>query len=59
MAYVGASATTGTITATATGDTAIAASTVTLVGTYVPATGQVTWVCGGTIAAKYMPSSCR
>ena len=59
VAYVGASATTGTITATATGDTAIAGSTVTLVGTYVAATGQVTWVCGGTILPKYMPSSCR
>ncbi len=59
VAYESSSTATGTITATATGDTAIAASTVTLIGTYVTATGQVTWVCGGTIDPKYMPSSCR
>ena len=59
VAYVGTDATTGTITATATGDAAITGSTVTLTGTYVTATGQVTWVCRGSIQSKYMPSSCR
>lgn len=33
--------------------------TITLTGTYVTATGQVTWTCGGTIAAKFRPSSCK
>ena len=59
VAYVGTDATTGTITATARGDAAITGSTVTLIGTYGSTTGQVTWVCGGNIEAKYMPSSCR
>ena len=47
------------VTATATGDAAITGSTVTLTPTYVTATGQVTWVCAGTILAKYRPSSCQ
>jgi type IV pilus assembly protein PilA len=49
----------GVITATARGDDAISASTITLTGTYSSTTGQVTWVCSGTIAAKYRPSSCK
>ncbi len=58
VAYANASsATSGTITATAAGDTAITGSTITMVGTY--ASGQVTWVCGGTILGKYRPSSCK
>ena len=55
--YTYTDATTGTITALARGDTAITGSTITMVGTY--ASGQVTWVCGGSIAAKYRPSSCK
>ena len=57
--YTSGGTTTGVITATAKGDSAITGSTVTLTGTYVTATGQVTWVCAGNIQSKYMPSSCR
>jgi type IV pilus assembly protein PilA len=46
-----------TITATARGDSNIDTSTITMTGTY--SGGQMTWVCGGTIAAKYRPSSCK
>jgi type IV pilus assembly protein PilA len=49
---------TGVVTATAQGDTAITGSTITMTGTYAT-NGQVTWVCGGTIAAKYRPASCK
>jgi type IV pilus assembly protein PilA len=51
------SGTNGVITATATGDTNISGSNITMTGTYV--SGQVTWVCGGTINVKYRPSSCK
>lgn len=47
----------GIITATATGDSAITGSTITMSGTF--ASGQVTWTCGGTILAKYRPASCK
>ena len=33
--------------------------TITLTGTYVASTGQVTWVCGGTMPAKFRPASCK
>ena len=49
---------TGVITATATGDTAITGSTITLT----PANagnGVLNWTCGGTILAKYRPASCK
>jgi type IV pilus assembly protein PilA len=60
VAYAGASSTSGTITATAsTKEAAISGSTITLAGTFDTSTGQVSWVCGGTIAPKYMPSSCK
>jgi type IV pilus assembly protein PilA len=59
VAYAATSSTVGVITATASGDAAITNSTITLTGTFSTATGQVTWVCGGTIADKYRPSSCR
>ncbi|MFZ4478321.1 MAG: pilin [Rhodoferax sp.] len=45
------------ITATAAGDSAITGSTITLTPTLT--SGQVTWVCSGTIAAKYRPASCQ
>ena len=48
----------GIITATATGDPKISSSTITMTGT-MSSTGQVTWVCDGTILAKYRPSSCK
>jgi type IV pilus assembly protein PilA len=59
VAYVGTDDTTGVITATATGDTNIDGGTITLTGTYTASTGQVDWVCSGTIQAKYRPSSCK
>ncbi|MGD9788322.1 MAG: pilin [Sulfuricellaceae bacterium] len=51
---------TGTVTATAQGfnDANIDTKTITLTGT-LQSNGQVTWVCGGTIPAKYRPASCK
>ena len=45
-------------------DTRFADKTLTLTGTYTPATGQLTWVCaaptgGAGIEAKYLPASCK
>jgi type IV pilus assembly protein PilA len=51
----------GVITATATaavGGTVAAGDTVTLTGTKA-ANGQVDWDCGGTVPAKYRPSTCQ
>jgi type IV pilus assembly protein PilA len=49
----------GVITATAQGDTNIQDKTLFMTGS-LASNGQVTWVCGGgTIAAKYLPSSCK
>jgi type IV pilus assembly protein PilA len=49
----------GVITATATAAEAeISGETITLTGT-ARTNGQVTWVCGGTIDAKYRPASCQ
>ena len=59
VAYAFVSTAQGVITATAQGDAAITGSTVTLTGNFNSTTGQVIWTCGGTILAKYMPSSCR
>ena len=59
VAYTQTSSAVGVITATATGDTNIAGSTVLLTGNYTASTGQVDWVCTGTILAKYLPSSCK
>ena len=59
VAYTSTATTTGVITATATGDTNINASTITLTGTFNTSTGQVTWVCDGTIVSKFRPSSCQ
>ena len=50
----------GVITATAKAFGPVTAGqTITLTGTYDTATGQVAWVCGGDILAKYRPSSCK
>jgi type IV pilus assembly protein PilA len=57
--YVSTATSTGQITATAQGDANITNSTITLLGTFDSGTGQVNWTCGGTIAAKYKPSSCK
>ena len=51
---MGATSQAGTITATAKGGIT---GTITLVGTV--ANGQVTWNCGGSIASKFLPSSCK
>jgi type IV pilus assembly protein PilA len=51
------SGTNALITATAQGDANIAGSTITMTGAY--SLGQVVWTCGGTIALKYRPSSCK
>jgi type IV pilus assembly protein PilA len=48
----------GTVTATAQGDSAISASTIVLSGS-MNANGQVDWICGGTILPKYRPASCK
>lgn len=57
VAYA-ASGGTGTITATATSEIPGTTPTITLRGTKA-SNGQVTWVCGGTIEAKYRPASCQ
>ncbi len=60
--YVASVAYDGTniITATATSaEPAISGATITLAGTYSSTTGQVTWVCSGSIDAKYRPASCK
>ncbi|MGB3070982.1 MAG: pilin [Ottowia sp.] len=54
----------GVITATASSNsklpTAAQGKTVTLTGTYVGSTGQVTWVCAaGDMPAKFLPASCK
>jgi type IV pilus assembly protein PilA len=59
VAYTGTSATSGYIVAVAKSEAAISGSNVTLTGTFDSTTGQVSWVCTGTIAAKYLPSSCK
>ncbi len=59
VAYAGTSGTAGSITATGTGDPNFTGSFVRLSGTYATATGQVDWVCSGTIASKYLPASCK
>ena len=57
VAYTQTSASAGIVTATAQGDTSISGSTITLSGA--SSGGQVAWTCGGTIAAKYRPQSCK
>ena len=52
-----------TITATSSSNSKLPSTaqnkTITLTGTYVGTTGQVTWVCGGTMRAKFRPASCK
>ena len=59
VVYSSAGGNTGTIVATARSEPAISGSTVSLTGTFDTSTGQVGWACTGTIAAKYLPSSCK
>jgi type IV pilus assembly protein PilA len=50
----------GVITATASSaEAAMASGTIVLTGTYASGTGQVSWVCSGTIDSKYRPASCK
>ena len=59
LVYTYGTATTGTITATASAKEAkISGSTVTLIGT-ADTNGVISWVCSGTIVAKYLPANCR
>ena len=59
VAYSNTSASGGVITATATAkESKISGSTIILTGT-LGSTGSVDWVCAGSIAEKYRPSSCK
>lgn len=58
VAYSQTNSTQGVVTATARGDNAISGSTIELTGT-MAGNSQVTWICGGTIAAKFRPASCK
>ncbi|MDM0121761.1 pilin [Variovorax arabinosiphilus] len=53
----------GVITATSSDSSKLPATarskTITLTGHYNGTTGQVTWVCNGSIPAKFRPSSCQ
>ena len=52
--------TTPNIVATATAtEAAMNSGTITLAGTYSATTGQVTWICSGSIPAKFRPASCK
>ncbi|KQU69657.1 MULTISPECIES: pilin [unclassified Rhizobacter] len=60
VAYSNTGTNTGTITAIASSkEAAISGSNVVLTGTYDTSTGQVSWACTGSIAPKYLPSSCK
>jgi type IV pilus assembly protein PilA len=58
VAYSRTDASTGVITVTSRALPTAAAGTITLTGS-LQTNGQVTWVCSGTIAAKYRPASCQ
>jgi type IV pilus assembly protein PilA len=58
VAYTYGTATSGTVTATAQGDTNIAGSTITMAGS-ADTNGVITWTCNGTILSKYKPANCR
>lgn len=59
ISYTYVDASNGAIVATASAvESKISGKTITLSGT-LQTTGQVTWVCGGSIDAKYRPASCK
>jgi type IV pilus assembly protein PilA len=58
VTWVGSSATSGVITASAVAAEIPGGGDLLLTGT-LAADGKVTWVCTGTIASKYLPASCR
>ena len=60
VVYAKTSDTEAVITATATAKEAkISGGTITMTGTANTDSGVVTWVCNGTIDAKYKPANCR
>jgi type IV pilus assembly protein PilA len=59
ITYTTAATTNGTIVVTARGDTNITGATILMTGTFASTTGQVDWVCGGSIQKKYRPASCQ
>jgi type IV pilus assembly protein PilA len=59
IGYSQSSSVRGLVTVTARGDTNISGSNITMTGDLVTNTGQVNWTCGGSILAKYRPSSCQ
>ena len=59
ISYTYVDASNGAIVATASSaETKISGKTIVLSGT-LGSTGQVTWVCGGSIDQKYRPASCK
>ena len=58
MGY-GVAGSTATITITGNGTNLGTTGTITLAGSPSGTAGVVTWVCNGSIAAKYKPSNCR
>ena len=58
ISYTYADATSASLSATAKGEAKISGSTITLAGT-AGTDGVVTWVCNGSINAKYKPANCR
>ena len=58
VVYTRPDASTGVVTATAKGEAKIDTKTITMTGT-LGGNGQVDWVCGGSIEAKYRPASCK
>lgn len=59
ITYQTAATTSGVIVVTARGDTNITGSNIQMTGSFTAATGQVDWVCGGSILKKYRPASCQ
>ena len=58
VGYESTATSSGIVTATAAGDTAISGSTITLSGV-TGSNAQVIWTCGGSILPKYRPASCK
>ena len=61
VVYTSTVSTTGVVTVTGgAAEGKISTKTVVFTGTYLPANGQVDWVCTpGTMDAKYLPASCK
>jgi type IV pilus assembly protein PilA len=59
IGYVQNNSSQGVITVTATGETAINGSTITLTGNVNTSSGSVDWTCSGSIQPRFRPSSCQ